>query len=230
MIDPSIVFIRLGLALLFGAVIGIEREWRHKNAGLKTNTLVTLGATVFAMVSNTFGPMNHNPAQIAASVVTGIGFIGAGVIIHRGASVQGVTTAATLWADAAVGVAVGIGQLFVGTVLFASIIFVQVAMRGVEVWFAHMKRHAATHVELQVECESASLGLVNQVWKTFADSATVVVQRRSTTRGTTCGWRSVFMVKGRTAGDVTGLEERLAALDGVHRVDCRFLDLDEMPQ
>ncbi len=67
-------FLRLSLAALFGALIGVERQWRHKNAGIKTNTLVALGAAGFAIMSNSFGTANHNPGQLAAAVVTGIGF------------------------------------------------------------------------------------------------------------------------------------------------------------
>src|SRR5437870_424328 len=128
MIDLQTALIRLAVATLLGALIGIERQWRHKNAGIKTNTLVCIGSAGFAMLSNTFGPQNHNPAQIAAAVVTGIGFIGAGVIIHRGATVQGVTTAATLWANASMGVAVGLGQFYAGAALFAGIVIVQFTM------------------------------------------------------------------------------------------------------
>src|SRR5437879_944932 len=88
---------RLLISLFFGALIGIERQWHHKNAGLKTNTLVAVGATAFALVSqHGFGP-NSNPAQVAAGVVTGIGFIGGGVIMRRSGNVQGINTAATLW-------------------------------------------------------------------------------------------------------------------------------------
>src|SRR2546423_9331741 len=89
---------RLLLSLLFGALIGIERQWHHKTAGLKTNTLEAVGAATFALVSeHGFGP-NSNPAQIAAGVVTGIGFIGAAAIMRRGSSVHGANAATTLWA------------------------------------------------------------------------------------------------------------------------------------
>src|SRR5438270_9112624 len=124
-IDPQIVILRIALALVFGAIIGVEREWRHKAAGIKTNTLVALGSAAFSIMSNTFGPNNHNPAQLAAAVISGIGFIGAGVIIHRGPNVQGVTTAATLWAGASMGVAFGLGYLVVGATIFAGVIIVQ---------------------------------------------------------------------------------------------------------
>jgi putative Mg2+ transporter-C (MgtC) family protein len=124
-LDPQIVVLRVALAFVFGAIAGVEREWRHKVAGIKTNALVAIGAAAFALMSDTFGPGNHNPAQLAAAVVTGIGFIGAGVIIHRGATVQGVTTAATLWANASMGVALGLGHLVVGATVFVGVILVQ---------------------------------------------------------------------------------------------------------
>jgi putative Mg2+ transporter-C (MgtC) family protein len=133
-IDLQTSAIRIALALLFGAVIGIDREWRQKNAGLKTNALVAIGAAAFAMLSNTFGPGNHNPAQMAAAVVTGIGFIGAGVIMHHGFTVEGVTTAATLWANASVGVAVGLGHTQLAAIVVAGILIVQVMLRRVETW------------------------------------------------------------------------------------------------
>src|SRR5207237_8428935 len=95
------------------------------------------------MMTNTFGPGNHNPAQLAAAVVTGIGFIGAGVIIHRGATVQGVTTAATLWVNAALGLAIGLGQLFVAGAVFAGIVIVQFTMRRVGLWLSRMNKEGA---------------------------------------------------------------------------------------
>src|SRR3982074_221280 len=86
--------LQLLMSAVFGTLVGIERQWRHKNAGLKTNALVAIGATAFGLVAlHGFGP-GSQPTQIAAGVVTGIGFIGAGVVMHRGASVQGINSAA----------------------------------------------------------------------------------------------------------------------------------------
>ena len=132
MIDPVVIVIRIALALVFGALIGIDREYRQKNAGLKTLTLVSIGAAGFALMTNTFGPGNHNPAQLAAAVVGGIGFIDAGVIMHRGATVEGVTTAATLWAAANVGLACGLGYYTLAAVLTVAIVFVQVMFPRIE--------------------------------------------------------------------------------------------------
>jgi putative Mg2+ transporter-C (MgtC) family protein len=157
-IELQTVALRLALALAFGSVIGVEREWRQKNAGLKTMALVALGASAFAMMSDTFGADNHNPGMLAAAVVGGIGFIGAGVIMHRGFTVQGVTTAATLWANASVGVASGLGQYPLAFVLTAGIVAVQLTMRRFEKQILR-KRQAAVprRIELRVECVPSAL-------------------------------------------------------------------------
>ncbi len=230
MITLQIALTRLAIALFFGAIIGIEREWRHKTAGLKTNSLVALGSATFAIVSNTFGLANHNPGQIAAAVVTGIGFIGAGVIIHRGMNVQGVTTAATLWANASVGVAVGLGQIYVGATLFALILVVQVTMRPLEVWLGRIKPDSSSRVELYVECEPASLPRVNEVWRAYAESVSLItLQRVTMQRDLKCSWRSVFIAPGERSIDLSTLEEKLAAVPGVHRIEAHFLGFEEPP-
>src|SRR5215471_9205309 len=108
---------RLLLALVYGAVIGIERQYHHKNAGLKTNTLVAVGATAFAIISHALIDYTNNPMTIAAGVVSGIGFIGGGVIMRRGGSVQGINSAATLWAAAAMGLAIGVGYYLLATLI-----------------------------------------------------------------------------------------------------------------
>lgn len=147
MIETEAVVLRIALALVFGAVIGIDRELRQKRAGLKTMTLVSVGAAGFAMMSNTFGPSNHNPGQLAAAVVGGIGFIGAGVIMHRGEMVEGVTTAATLWASASIGVASGLGFYALATVLMTAIAFVQVTFPLIERWIRPARRNGTPDEE-----------------------------------------------------------------------------------
>ncbi|CAN5406500.1 hypothetical protein BH23ACI1_BH23ACI1_11560 [soil metagenome] len=104
--------LRLLLAALLGATIGFERELRQKSAGLRTNTLIGLGAALFTLMSIELahGEPGADPTRIAAQIVTGIGFLGAGAIMRTGASVHGLTTAATVWVNAAVGVAAGGGR------------------------------------------------------------------------------------------------------------------------
>lgn len=110
MIELHDVMIRLALALLLGAMIGAERQWRQRMAGLRTNALVALGAasfTVFGLVT----PGDASPTRVAAQVVSGIGFLGAGVIMREGLNIRGLNTAATLWCSAGVGVFCGAGAL-----------------------------------------------------------------------------------------------------------------------
>lgn len=115
------------LASFLGALLGIEREIHHKAAGLRTHTLVSLGACLFTIISifgfkEFAGPGGYNPSLVAAQVITGIGFIGAGLIIFRGGTVQGLTTAAALWVAAAIGMAVGVRMYWVAA--FAAVLAV----------------------------------------------------------------------------------------------------------
>ncbi len=101
---------RLLLAALLGGLLGIEREVKQKTAGLRTNILIALGSALFTIVSIELAPDSGDPTRIAAQVVTGIGFLGAGAIMRTDSGVQGLTTAATVWVNSAVGVAAGGGQ------------------------------------------------------------------------------------------------------------------------
>ncbi len=105
---------RLLLAVVLGILVGVEREIVHKPAGLRTHALVSLGACLFTVVSIDY--FDVDPARIAAGIVTGIGFIGAGSIIAEKGHVQGVTTAASLWCVAAIGLAVGVGAYVLAAV------------------------------------------------------------------------------------------------------------------
>jgi putative Mg2+ transporter-C (MgtC) family protein len=102
--------IRLTIAFMLGVGIGIERQWLKTRSVLKTNVLVTLGSAMFVMLS-VMTPGDASPTRIAAQVVSGIGFLGGGVILRDGASVRGINTAATLWCAAAIGSLVGAGHL-----------------------------------------------------------------------------------------------------------------------
>jgi putative Mg2+ transporter-C (MgtC) family protein len=101
---------RLFIAALLGASLGLEREIHQKTAGLRTNILITLGSALFTLVSVQVAGAGGDPGRIAAQIVTGIGFLGAGAIMHRDGGVQGLTTAATIWVNAAVGIAIGAGE------------------------------------------------------------------------------------------------------------------------
>jgi putative Mg2+ transporter-C (MgtC) family protein len=100
---------RLVTAALLGAVLGFEREVRQKSAGLRTNILVAVGAALFTLMSLELAPAG-DPNRIAAQIVTGIGFLGAGTIMRTKGGIQGLTTAATVWVNGAVGIAAGGGS------------------------------------------------------------------------------------------------------------------------
>jgi putative Mg2+ transporter-C (MgtC) family protein len=107
--DLLTVELRLAVAFLLGSAIGIERQWYHKMAGLRTNALVALGAAGFVAFS---AMADHgDPTRVAGQVVSGIGFLGAGVILREGVNVTGINTAATLWCSAMVGTLAGGGYL-----------------------------------------------------------------------------------------------------------------------
>ena len=102
---------RLLVAGLLGGLIGLEREFRAKEAGVRTHFIVALGSALFMIISQfAFGDQQHDAARVAAQVVSGIGFIGAGVIIFQKNSIRGITTAAGLWVAAAIGLACGAGM------------------------------------------------------------------------------------------------------------------------
>jgi putative Mg2+ transporter-C (MgtC) family protein len=108
------------LALLFGAVVGLEREIHGKSAGLRTNILICVGAAIFTMVSKQMAGANDSHTRIAAQVVTGVGFLGAGAIIQDRGGVHGLTTAASIWLVASIGMACGAHYYYlalIGTVL-----------------------------------------------------------------------------------------------------------------
>jgi putative Mg2+ transporter-C (MgtC) family protein len=108
---PDVELIRrLLTAALLGAVLGFEREVRHKSAGLRTNILIAVGAALFTLMSVELAGPSGDQARIAAQIVTGIGFLGAGAIMRTDSGIHGLTTAATVWVNAAVGVAVGGGS------------------------------------------------------------------------------------------------------------------------
>ena len=125
--------LRVAAALTLGAMIGAERQLRQRMAGLRTNALVSVGASLFVMVSVLEGDASGH-MRIAAQVVSGIGFLGAGVIMREGMTVRGLNTAATLWCSAAIGVLCGLGfalEAAIGTafVLVANLVLRQLAQR-----------------------------------------------------------------------------------------------------
>jgi len=120
--------ISLGMATLMGACIGFERQWRQRMAGLRTNTLVAIGAASFVIFEGLF-PDDGGPTRVAAQVVSGIGFLGAGIIFREGLHVTGLNTAATLWCSAAVGLLAGSGHPLHAALATSFVVLVNLTLR-----------------------------------------------------------------------------------------------------
>lgn len=120
---------RLGLAFFLGTAIGFEREWRQKSAGLRTNTLVSVGSAAFVLLSYSIG--GDATGRVASYIVSGIGFLGAGVIMKDGLTVRGLNTAATIWCSASVGSLAGVGLIKEASIVTAVIMLAHLILRPV---------------------------------------------------------------------------------------------------
>ena len=149
------IAVRLAAAMLFGSVIGFERQWLQRMAGLRTNSLVAIGAAGFVVLSMTISNDN-NPTQVAAQVVSGVGFLGAGVILREGINVTGLNTAATLWCSAMVGTFAGAGQLAASGIAAGFVVLTNLFLRPLVRLINRQPRGAAeieTHYSVEVRCQ-----------------------------------------------------------------------------
>lgn len=132
MIDWIDIAIRIVAGVGLGTLIGFERQWRARTAGVRTNALVSLGSSLFVIMgAYSFDGSDADPTRVAAQIVSGIGFLGAGVIMKQGASISGLNTAATLWASAAVGALAGGGLVWVAAAGTLVVIAANVLLRPV---------------------------------------------------------------------------------------------------
>lgn len=138
---PLDVFInRLLCALVAGMVIGVERQLRHRSAGLAVNALVSVGACIFILLSESViqasmqsgGPINNDNLRVLSQVVTGVGFLGAGVIMKDGLTIHGLNSAATIWCSAAVGCLCGFGMWRQAAIAVAVILFINWILKNLE--------------------------------------------------------------------------------------------------
>lgn len=111
MLEFPEAFVKILLATAIGALVGFERERSHKSAGMRTNALVAMGAALITIIASAAFEDNPlvDPTRMISNIIVGIGFIGGGVILHEGNKIHGITTAATLWVVAAIGMAIGMG-------------------------------------------------------------------------------------------------------------------------
>ncbi len=205
--------IRLGVAALLGGIIGLEREVSHKPAGLRTNILICVGSALFMVISRhiPLGTAAGDPGRIAAQVVTGIGFLGAGVIIQSRGSVLGLTTGATIFAVAAVGLAAGAGYWGPAVVGTAVVLLSLVVLSKVE---RVLGTRVAQYRYTIIATESASL--LNRI-ESVLEELGVAIDEFSYERTDEGDIRLTFGITA-SAGQNKLLQRQFVQLEGVKRV------------
>src|ERR1700730_1126499 len=181
MISFPVILLRLGVAIALGSVVGTEREIHEHSAGMRTIALVTLGCALFTIVS-AYGflelvgtlHLTLDPTRIASYIVAGIGFLGAGTIFmsREGERIKGLTTAATIWVMAAIGIACGAGLLVEAIVTTALVMLVLVVFRYVERLVLPKTQENRQHI--QVETEEVTGQLIADIYETCASSHVAV--------------------------------------------------------
>lgn len=139
----TVFLLRLLAAMGAGGLVGLEREWSNKNAGLKTNMLVAIGACIYVLISiivNKQSDYQTDITRIIGQIVTGIGFLGAGVILHEGVSIHGLTTAATIWCSAALGCLAGLGLFVELMICTVAVLAINLLFEKVENWMEKSRK------------------------------------------------------------------------------------------
>lgn len=177
MISQGEIVLRLVIACVLGGLIGLERERSYRPAGFRTHMLVCIGATLIMMVSQyAFEyPPTRDPGRIAAQVVSGIGFLGAGTIIREGVTIRGLTTAASLWVVAGIGLAVGAGFHFAALMATVLVFFTLV-------FFGYVEKHLLTakhyeKIDLVLADRPGQLGKVGTIFGRYHISIKDVAMR-----------------------------------------------------
>src|SRR3954467_2096959 len=205
------ILLRLGVAAVLGGAIGFERELRERGAGLRTHTVVSVGAALFTLVSAYafIGP-RVDPTRIAAQIVSGIGFLGAGAIIRQGLSVRGLTTAATLWLVAAIGMASGAGYYDGAIIATLGAIITLGPMRIVAYKIIHRWRPEVDRLLVEIPAGGSPAPLI-EVVERFAGVLSLDVAQEGDRR-------SVAMDVQLREGTAPSIVAAVADIDGVLEV------------
>jgi putative Mg2+ transporter-C (MgtC) family protein len=158
------ILLRISVAAALGGAIGLERELRERQAGLRTHLVVSVGSALFTLVSAyAFVGPHVDPTRIAAQIVSGIGFLGAGAIIRQGLSVRGLTTAATLWLVAAIGMASGAGYYDAAIIATAGALFTLGPLRVISYRATRRWRHETERLLVQVPAGGSPAAVIEAV-------------------------------------------------------------------
>ncbi len=220
---------RIFIAFVLGAIIGLEREFTQKSAGLRTHILVTLGSTIFTLVSMSdfyyglshlpYDPTEDNrivrdPSRVAAQIVTGIGFIGGGAVLRYGATVRGLTTAASLWTMASIGMLVGIGQTRLAIIATLLTFLVLFTIGKIERHFFTKNIRSANRLKIHI-VSTAQAANPSQSWieDHFKDNM-IEVRIHSDAETDRMEMNFILNTMGRK-NDVNEISRRLCRLPGV---------------
>jgi putative Mg2+ transporter-C (MgtC) family protein len=215
---------RLVVAAALGLAVGFEREIHGHPAGLRTHMLVASGSALFTVLS-AYGfagepnaAVTVDPTRIAAQIVSGIGFLGAGAILKDGIVIRGLTTAASLWATAAVGMAAGTGEYIIGGVATATIL---VSLWPINALAERLHGTAVPEVQLRLSMERLeSLGTVTGILVTHR----LEIGQISTQRLGKSSYRADLAIRGRTPSVITGAIAAIDELDGVDIISTSQAD------
>jgi putative Mg2+ transporter-C (MgtC) family protein len=191
MITTGELLLRVALAAVLGGLIGLERELSDQPAGFRTHILVSLGAALFTL-AGAFGitdfaneegiPVRLDPTRVAAQVVTGIGFLGAGAIIHRGVNIRGLTTAASLWVTAAIGTAVALGYIGGAVAVTATAVIVLYGLKTLERMALETLKRGRVRFVIDMEPELRLSHLVEVIDRAAGRVVSMKVQEDETAR------------------------------------------------
>jgi putative Mg2+ transporter-C (MgtC) family protein len=214
------IVLRIGIAAALGGAIGLERELRDREAGLRTHLLVSVGSALFTMVSayawtdwrfSTEEGLVFDPTRIAAQVVTGIGFLGAGAIIRQGLSVKGLTTAATLWVVAAIGMASGVGYYEAAFVTTALVLISLWPLRLLAYRLSARTRPEEGRIAVDLPAGASAVSVLEAVEKAGADVTSLEFEEEGDRRRVDL---SVRLGTGRTAAELIDALTQAEAVRG----------------
>ncbi len=217
--------LRMGLAVVLGGTIGLERELRGRAAGLRTLMIVCLGSTIIMMLSTELPPrffsgdaeaiIRVDPGRIAAGIVTGIGFLGAGVVVKLGDVVRGVTTAASIWFVAALGIAIGEGQYALSVASTILVLFVLWGLHYLEIYI-HGSLHRTLTIFVDSPSSTATLGHVNRI---LVDAKAKIQDLKTTANISSGETKLCYLFKIRQAFQSHELVKKISGLEGVKSVE-----------
>ncbi|MBU5344473.1 magnesium transporter MgtC [Paenibacillus sp. LC231] len=232
-LDTQTMLMRLLFAALLGGLIGWERERRNKQAGLKTHLLVAVGSTLI-MLTSIYGfdsaLINHpnarfDPARLAAQVVSGIGFLGAGAILRRSNHIiSGLTTAATLWVAAAIGLSVGSGFYWPAIITTAIVLVSTLVLNKLESKFLFIKKSGSLKIIIEAGDRPVHVSTITELLQKANMTVEGMIVNNDTTEDDSTKVTMEFRVYSFNSKGINGLFEQLWQVEGIKQVRMNWRD------